>query len=58
MTGGLWLGVYAHVATLLLPVVCRAGVGAVWGVRKRTYPADFIAMLATVVNTPALVFTR
>lgn len=56
MTGGLWLGVYAHVATLLLPVVCCAGVGAVWGVRKRTYPAEFIAMLATVVSTPALVF--
>lgn len=56
MTGGLWLGVYAHVATLLLPVVCCAGVGAVWGVRKLTYPAEFIAMLATVVSTPALVF--
>lgn len=53
MTGGLWLGVYAHVATLLLPVVCCAGVGAVWGVRKLTYPAEFIAMLATVVSTPA-----
>ncbi len=49
MTGGLWLGVYAHAASLLLPVVCRAGVGAVRGVRKRSYPADFIAMLATVV---------
>ena len=56
MTGGLWLGVYAHVATLLLPVVCCAGVGAVWDVRKLTYPAEFIAMLATVVCTPALVF--
>lgn len=28
----------------------------VWGVRKRTYPAEFIAMLATVVSTLALVF--
>lgn len=50
------VGVYAHVATLLLPVVCRTGVGAVWGVRKRSYPAEFIAMLATVVNMLALVF--
>jgi len=53
MTSGLLLGVYAHVARLLLPVVCCVGVGAVWGVRKRTYPAEFIA---TVGNTPALVF--
>lgn len=56
MRGEVWLGVYAQVATLLLPVVCCAGVGAVWGVRKHTYPAEFIAMLATVVSTPALVF--
>ena len=40
----------------MLPVVRRVGVGAVWGVHKRTYPAEFIAMLATMVNTPALVF--
>ncbi len=56
MTGGLWLGAYAHVATLLLPLVCCAGIGAVWGLRKLFYPAEFIATLATVVSTPALVF--
>ena len=37
MTGGLWLGVYAHVATLLFPVLSRAGVGAVWDLRKSTH---------------------
>jgi predicted permease len=56
MTGGLWLSVYAHVATLLLPVVCCAGVGAAWGLRGLFYPAEFIATLATLVSTPALVF--
>ena len=38
MRGEVWLGVSVQVATLLLPVVCCAGVGAVWGVRKHTYP--------------------
>ena len=56
MTVGMWLDIYAHIATLLLPVVCCAGIGAVCGVRKLTYPAQFIAMLATTISTPALVF--
>jgi hypothetical protein len=51
-----WLGIYAQIATLLLPVVCCTSIGAVFGLRKQSYPADFIAMLATVVCTPALVF--
>ena len=42
---------------LLFPDLYRARVGAVWDLRKRTYPAEFIAMLATVVNTSALVFS-
>lgn len=56
MSSVVWLGVYAHVVTLLLPVVCCAGIGAAWAVRKQAYPAEFIATLATVVSTPALVF--
>ncbi len=56
MTGVAWLGVYAHLATLLLPVVCCAGIGAAWAIKKQSYPAEFIATLATVVSTPALVF--
>jgi|APCry1669188970_1035186.scaffolds.fasta_scaffold00161_6 malate permease and related proteins len=56
MTVFLWLGVYAKMATLLLPVVCCTSIGAILGLRKQPYPADFIAMLATVVCTPALVF--
>lgn len=56
MTSVGWLGIYAHVATLLLPVICCAGVGAAWAVRKQAYPAEFIGTLATGVSTPALVF--
>lgn len=56
MTGDAWLGVYLRLATLLLPVICCAAVGAAWAVRKKAYPAQFVATLATVVSTPALVF--
>ncbi len=56
MTIGVWLDVYAYVATLLLPIVCCASVGAFFGMRQLNYPAEFIAMLATVVSTPAMVF--
>jgi predicted permease len=51
-----WLGIYVQLWTLLLPVICCAGIGAVWAIRKQAYPAEFIAMLATVICTPALVF--
>ena len=51
-----WLAIYAQLSTLLLPVICCAGIGAAWAIRKQAYPAEFIAMLATVVSTPALVF--
>lgn len=47
---------YAQFAALLLPVVCCAGIGAFWARRGTAYPADFVARLATVVSTPALVF--
>ena len=56
MTGAAWLGVYAHLAMLLLPVVCCAAVGAVWTRGTQPFPAEFVATLATVVSTPALVF--
>ena len=45
----------ADAGALLLPVVCCAGVDAVWGVCKLTYPAEFIARLAAVVSTPVAV---
>lgn len=51
-----WLAIYAQVSTLLLPIICCAGIGAVWAIRKQAYPAEFIATLATVISTPALVF--
>ena len=56
MSGVAWLSVYAQISTLLLPVICCAAIGAVWAIKKRPYPAEFVATLATVVSTPALVF--
>ena len=56
MNSAMWLGVYAQIGALLLPVVCFASVGAVWAVQKKAFPADFVAQLATVFSTPALVF--
>jgi predicted permease len=56
MTLTLWLGLYASVAALLLPVAACAGIGAFWGWKKRSYPGEFIATVATAVATPALVF--
>ncbi|MDM0116414.1 AEC family transporter [Variovorax sp. J22R133] len=56
MRGSAWLGVYLRLATLLLPVICCAAVGAAWAIKKKAYPAEFVATLATVVSTPALVF--
>ncbi len=56
MTAQGWVAAYAHFAALLLPVVCCAGIGAFWAWQETAYPADFVARLATVVSTPALVF--
>lgn len=56
MTAQAWVAAYAHFAALLLPVVCCAGIGAFWARRGTAYPAEFVARLATVVSTPALVF--
>lgn len=56
MIAAAWLQLYAHVAALLLPVAACASVGAFWALRRRSYPADFVAGLATAVATPALVF--
>ena len=55
MTGSLWLGarpMSRRFCCLSLAVPRRCGLG----VRKLTYPAEFIAMLTTLVSTPALVF--
>lgn len=56
MNGAAWLSVYAQISTLLLPVICCAAIGVAWALRKKPYPGEFIATLATVVSTPALVF--
>lgn len=56
MSGVAWLSLYAQLSTLLLPVVSCAAIGAAWAIGKKPYPAEFIATLATVVSTPALVF--
>jgi len=56
MSGVAWLSVYAQISTLLLPVICCAAIGALWAIKKKPYPDEFIATLATVVSTPALVF--
>lgn len=53
---GSWLGRYGALASLLLPVFACAAVGAAWGLRRRAYPGEFIAVLSTSVTTPALVF--
>ena len=45
MNSAMWLGVYAQIAALLLPVVCCASVRAVWAVQKKAFPADFVAHL-------------
>lgn len=54
MTAGLLL--YLRIGSLLLPVVACASVGAVWGLRKRAFPGEFVSVLATSFTTPALVF--
>lgn len=56
MTGQGWLATYAHIALLLLPVASCAGIGAFWARSGKAYPGEFVAHLATVVSTPALVF--
>lgn len=56
MTAAGWLALYLRVGALLLPVIACAAIGAVWGLRKRAYPGEFIAALVTGVTTPALVF--
>lgn len=56
MTGLGWLAAYAHIVLLLLPVACCAGVGAFWARSGKSYPGEFVAQLATVVSTPALLF--
>lgn len=56
MTGQGWLAAYAHIASLLLPVACCASIGAFWARSGKSYPGEFVAHLATVVSTPALVF--
>lgn len=50
------LASYGKVALLLLPVFTCASVGAVWAVKKKSYPGEFISVLVTTVATPALVF--
>lgn len=56
MIGQDWLAAYAQIASLLLPVACCASIGAFWARSGSPYPGDFVAHLATVVSTPALVF--
>ncbi len=56
MTGLGWLATYAQIALLLLPVACCASIGAFCARSRTTYPGEFVAYMATVVSTPALVF--
>lgn len=56
MTFFSWLALYTDMAALLLPVAACAAIGAVWGLRQRAYPGEFISVLTTAVTTPALVF--
>ena len=56
MSAGSWLALYGRVGALLLPVIACAAIGAWWGLKKRTYPGEFIGVLVTTVATPSLIF--
>jgi len=56
MTLAGWSTQYVSIMTLLLPVFVCAGVGAVWGLKRLNFPAQFVSTLVTSVTTPALVF--
>ncbi|HEY9281469.1 MAG TPA: AEC family transporter [Eoetvoesiella sp.] len=51
-----WITQYGNVMALLLPVFVCGGVGAVWALKKKSYPREFISTLVTSATTPALVF--
>ncbi|WP_119155356.1 AEC family transporter [Caldimonas tepidiphila] len=50
------LALYLRIAALLLPIVACASIGAYWGLRRRSFPGEFVSTLATSFTTPALVF--
>lgn len=47
---------YFSMLALVAPLMVVAGVGAYWARSKTEFPAQFIAILATTVTTPCLVF--
>src|SRR5690606_29241641 len=48
--------IYFSLLSLLAPLVVVIGVGTTWGKLGHPFPAQFVAVLATTVTTPALVF--
>lgn len=56
MSAANWLTLYVRIGALLLPVIACAAIGAWWGLKKRTYPGEFVGMLVTTIATPSLIF--
>jgi predicted permease len=56
MTPTAWLAMYGQLFALLLPVFTCAAIGAIWALRERSYPGEFVSRFVTSVTTPALVF--
>lgn len=51
-----WSIQYVSIMTLLLPVFVCSGIGAAWGLKRLSFPSEFITTLVTSVTTPSLVF--
>lgn len=61
MTGQGWLAAYTHIASLLRPVACCAGIGTFWAPSGKSYPGPrdvlgAIRLLAGLLGGAAVVY--